>query len=104
MNGSLFRSGRKLGSRIGGRVRKNREMSSGRVGPPMGGPMYASQCLVLGVYRNEGGSVPPSSHLWFMWEIMGPNQGSGDRGREGQIDLRNIFKVKSTGISNLIGF
>ena len=69
MNGSLFRSGRKLGSRIGGRVRKNREMSSGRVGPPMGGPMYASQCLVLGVYRNEGGSVPPSSHLWFMWEI-----------------------------------
>lgn len=59
-----------VGSRIGGRVR-NREMSSGRVGPPMGGPIYASQyiCLVLGVYRNEGGSVPPSSHRWFMWEI-----------------------------------
>lgn len=44
MNGSLFRSSGKLGSRIGGRVR-NREMSSGRVGPPMGGPIYALQYI-----------------------------------------------------------
>ena len=29
--------------------------------------------IMLGVYRN-GGSVPPSSHLWFMWEIKIPPQ------------------------------
>lgn len=53
--------------------------------------------------RTERGRTVGHLMLWFMWEIMGPNQGSGDRSREGQIDLRNIFKVKSTGISNLIG-
>lgn len=41
--------------------------------------------------------------LWIYVGDNGPNQGSGDRSREGQIDLRNIFKVKSTGIRNLIG-
>ena len=36
--------------------------------------------------RTERGRTVGHLMLWFMWEIMGPNQGSGDRSREGQID------------------